>query len=340
MTYISKDVLQALFDRPFEKLETVEVLEPGYDNTNLVYRVTTTLKAEYIIKIQRDPDMNRTQFWKGLNLLFHKTIRDSIHSQKALSEFLNQLHVIPVPGVIKADPTNDNPVGKPYVIMNKIEGVSVRPESSEALEISKNKDMAYQLGLFLSKVHAQSFDYFGNLSGEGLALVEFPKHLASVIQILASAPKALQQPKVQKLLPHYLALAHAHPPVERAGIVMLDLWPIQFLLGENRLAGLIDLESYVIGPVGLELTFLEFWLEPLGIFREGYLSEGAKWPDFEGQRDLYRFFLYLLYDCPAIGLDGCLAWDSRFPTGDEPKSRFKAPRPRPDGYINPRGFGF
>jgi Phosphotransferase enzyme family len=319
MTPISKDTLEALFDTPAEKLETVKALDVGYDNTNEVYHVTTIHKAEYIIKIQRDTNIHRTQFWKGLNLLFHKTIVDSIQSQKGLTEFLNSLNVIPVPTVIKADPTDHNPIGKPYVIMSKIAGTSVRPESAEALEIAKNKDIAYQLGLFLSKVHTQSFDYFGNPSGEGLPLAEFPNQLASVIQILASAPKALQDLKVQKLLPHYLALARAHPPLQGTGLIMLDLWPIQFLLGQNRLAGLIDLEGYVIGPIGLELSFLEFWLEPLEIFKEGYLSEGAQWPDFEEQRALYRFFLYLLYDCPAMGLEACLEWEAEFPTGDRPK---------------------
>lgn len=334
-----KDILQALF-APAERLETVRVLDAGYDNTNELYQVITSDKAEYIIKIQRDTRIHRTQFWKGLNLLFNKTIEDSIHSQKALAEFLNQLNVVKVPRVIKADPTSHNPVGKPYVIMSKLNGIPVKPESREALEISSNKDIAYQLGLFLSKVHAQSFDYVGNMSAEGVPLVEFPNKLASTIKILGSSAKALQQPKVQALLPHYLNLASEHPPLKSAQMIMLDLWPIQFLLGDNALEALIDLEGYVIGPVGLELTFLEFWVGPLDSFKEGYLSEGAKWPDFEAQRDLYRFFLYLLYDCPAMGLDACLERETKFPIGEQIKSRIEAPRPRPDGYSNPHGPGF
>lgn len=337
MTY-SKDTLQSLFDHT-ETLECVQELDAGYDNTNELYHVVTHQKTEYIIKIQRDTNIHRTQFWKGLNLLFNKTLEDSVYSQKALAEFLNQLNVIKVPHVLKVDPTSHNPLNKPYVIMQKALGISVKPESKEAVEVSTNKDIAYQLGLFLSKVHSEAFDYFGNMSGRGLPLAEFPKKLASTLRILASSPKALQQPRVQALLPHYLRLAKEHPPLTSTEMMMLDLWPIQFLLGENKLEALIDLEGYVIGPVGLELTFLEFWVEPLASFKEGYLSEGAKWPDFEDQRDLYRFFLYLLYDCPAMGLDACLQYDAKFPTGEEVKSRFEAPRPRPGGYMSPRGPG-
>ena len=337
--YAKKD-LQTLFSPNTEILSTVRALEAGYDNTNEIYQVKTLNAQEYIIKVQKNPDMNRTQFWKGLSLLFNKTIVDSIHSQKGLAEFLNQLNGIPVPTVLKYDTTCDNALKKPYVIMTKLEGKSVRPDSEEALEIAQNKDIAYQLGCFLSKVHAQTFDYFGNLSGEGLVLKEFGHTLASVIKILGSSNKALGDPKLQALLPHYISLAREHPILDSMGMIMLDLWPIQFLLGQNCVTGLIDLEGYVIGPIGLELSFLEFWLGNLKNFKEGYLSEGALWPDFEAQRDLYRFFLYLLYDCPVMGLEASLEWQAKFPTTDRVKSRIEAPRFRPKGYYNPSGPGF
>jgi hypothetical protein len=308
----SKEDFQILFNPNTEVLIEAHELDVGYDNTSEVYLVKTRQGQEYIIKIQKNPDMNRTQFWKGLSLLFKKTIVDSIHSQKGLAEFLNQLKGIPVPTVLNYDTTCNNVVHKPYVIMSKLEGKSVRPESEEALELAQNKDIAYQLGCFLSKVHAQSFDYFGNLSGEGLAVAEFGQTLASVIKILGSSNKASRDPKLQAVLPHYIALATAHPVLNNMSMIMLDLWPIQFLLGKNRITGMIDLESYVIGPIGLELTFLEFWVGNLQIFKEGYMAEGAPWPDFEAQRELYRFFLYLLYDCPAMGLEASLEWKAKF----------------------------
>ena len=250
----TKEDLQALFKSNAQTLAHFQEIDVGYDNTNQIYQIETLNRDEYIIKIQKNPDMNRSQFWKGLALLFNKTIVDSIHSQKGLAEFLNELKGIPVPKVLNYDTTCNNILKKPYVIMTKLEGKSVRPESKEALEIQQNTDIAYQLGSFLSKVHAQPFDYFGNLSGEGLALTEFGDKLSAVIKILGTSPKASRDPKVQSLLPHYITLAKEHPRLESAGMIMLDLWPIQFLLGQNCLTGMIDLESYVIGPLGLELV--------------------------------------------------------------------------------------
>lgn len=110
-------------------------------------------------------------------------------------------------------------------------------------------------------------------------------------------------------------------------------------MGELKLSALIDLESYVVGPIGLELALLELWMGQLGKFKEGYFEIQNEWEDFEDNRDLYRFFLYLLYDCLPMGLDACLDSRSKFPQGDRVKSRLQAPRPRlpgsPSNPMNP-----
>ena len=345
MTEHLKQKLQSLFT---EKLINVEYLNANYDNTNNVYSVITNNENTYIVKALKDININRTSFWQGLNLLFNKTIEDSINSQTAISDFLNQCQSIPaqkipVPVIVQSESTSNNSLKTPYILMSKMDGVSVLQDSDEAASITKNVDIAYQLGFFIASIHAQQFEYFGNMSEEGLPLNEFPNRLASTIKKLGSSRKAREHPEVQQLLPRYISLAKEMAPPESAGIIMLDLWPTQFLLDEidnNKLAALIDLESYVIGPLGLELVLIELWLGPLGKFKEGYLSTGTKWPDFEKERDLYRFFLYLLYGLPVAGLDACLDSRAKFAQGDRVKSRLEAPRPRPKGYGSPFGPGY
>ena len=339
-----KQKLQSLFT---EKLINVECLNANYDNTNNVYSVITNNENTYIVKALKDTNINRTAFWQGLNLLFNKTLEDSINSQTAISDCLNQCQSIlakkiPVPVVLQSDPTNNNSLKTPYIIMSKMDGKSVLPDSDEAASITKNGDIAYQMGHFIASVHAQQFEYFGNMSEEKLPLNEFPDRLASTIKKLGSSRKAREHPEVQQLLPRYIALAKEMVPPNSAGIIMLDLWPTQFLLDKldnNKLAALVDIESYVIGPLGLELVLIELWLGYLGKFKEGYLSTGTVWPDFEKERDLYRFFLYLLYGLPGAGLDACLDSRAKFAQGDRVKSRLEAPRPRPGGYGSPFGPG-
>jgi len=78
---------------------------------------------------------------------------------------------------------------------------------------------------------------------------------------------------------------------------MPDLSPSQFLVDEGGIAGLVDIESYVRGPVELELAVLEFWLEHLDAFREGYEQHVAL-PSISDYRDVYRFLIYVMYGAP------------------------------------------
>lgn len=324
--------LQPLFP---SKCLSVKSLNPGYDSTNDVYAVETE-KGHFVIKILRDT--NNNVFWRGLHLLFEATHLASIHNQPNLSDFLNKLNSIPVPKVIKAEASSKNPIHRPYVIFEKMSGIPIPHDSEIAYELSNDSDVALQLGEFLNKVHRQAFDYFGDIAGKGLPLNQFPEKFKETIQKLATTRKALQDKEVQQMLPYFLKLASTMKPPTKAGLIQLDLWPTQFLASKERhLSSLIDIESYVVGPIELELVLVELWIGHHEKFKEAYLSTGAKWPDLEEQRELYRYFLYLLYDCPEQGLKACIESKGKFAAYDTPRSRMNAPRPRPSGYSSPYG---
>lgn len=196
------------------------------------------------------------------------------------------------------------------------------------------------MGELLSNIHAQKFDYFGNIAGKGLPLSKFPEKFKESIKKLASTRKASQNSEIQQMLPYFLKQAERLPVPKSTGLIMLDLWPSQFLAGANDFSALIDIEGYVVGPIELELVLVELWLGRHDKFKEAYLNKGAKWPDFEERRELYRYFLFLLYDCPELGLQACLESKALFPQADLVRSRISAPRPRPGGYNSPYGPGF
>ena len=323
------EILQPLFQ---EKILKANLLITGYDNTNHVYSVTTE-KNVVIFKVLKDLDADKsTVFWKGLNLLFGATFEDSIKSQKNISEYLNHLNVIPVPKLLKADYTSDNPLHKPYVILERMEGESLVKGSELEQNFMQDADVAYKLGEFLTKIHADKYDFFGNMAKTRYPLSDFPKHLFNTMKTLASTPKASQDKLVQEMLPFFLRQAENLKPPTAMGMIMLDLWPSQFLSSNGNISALIDIESYVIGPIELELVLLELWLTRLDKFKEAYLESGVLWPDFEETRELYRFFLFLLYDCPEAGLKACLDSAAKFAQGDRVKGRVAIPHPRPGGY--------
>jgi len=328
MSKLSKENLQPLFA---SKVLELKSLTPGYDNTNDVYFVRTD-EGQYVIKILKDTSENRSVFWRGLHLVFGTTYEASINNQKGLSEYLNKLNVIPVPRILKAESSLDNPIQKPYVIMEWMRGIPVLNESELFHQMTQDKEVAYQLGIFLSKIHARQFDYFGNIEGQGRPLSEFPEKLALALKTLGAMRKAAEDRNVQRVLPHFIRQAQMMRPPKSSGLIMLDLWPTQFLASQQgSFAALVDIESYAIGPIELELVLIELWLGNHGKFKEGYFETGAKWPDLEELRELYRFFLYLLYDCPAQGLDACIDSRSKFPQRDRLRKRSPVPKPRLGG---------
>ncbi|MFM8454128.1 MAG: phosphotransferase [Gammaproteobacteria bacterium] len=328
------------------KISNIVLLNPHSSSSHAVYHVITQVTLNnprpeiFILKILRTDEIRHSIFWHGLHLLFNKTPEDAIKSQRALARYFNELHTIPAPHIFKFDETSNNILKKPYVLMDEKRGQAILKDSPEAEEFSHNGDIAYQLGLFLGQVHSQNFEYFGNMSGSGEALTHFPHRFAETIRHLGHAPRAKQNIDVQRLLPYYIDAAEKMPVPEQACPIALDLWPNQFLMGTNNIQALVDLDSYVIGPPGLELSLIELWLQKKQAFEEGYLSHGDIWPNFEQEHHIYRFFLYLLYDCPEAGLHACLNAKGFDSQGHAVKSRIQAPRPRPGSYSNPRGPGF
>lgn len=338
MTKSSRELIDAFQPIFTSKIQKVTYISPGRDSTNDVFLVNTG-NGNFILKILKDVYSNCSVFWRGMSDLFEANHEATFHNLKNLSEYLNKLGVVKVPKIIKTEASFQNPIQKPYMILEFMQGKPIPHESEISNEFAGSADAAYQLGELLSKTHAQKFNYFGNIAGKGQPLSKFPEKFKESIKKLASTRKALQDPGIQQMLPYFLKQAEQLPAPKSTGLIMLDLWPSQFLASDYDYSALIDIESYVVGPIELELVIVELWLGKHDKFKEAYTNKGAKWPDFEEQRELYRFFLYLLYDCPELGLQACLESKAMFPQAERVKSRISAPRPRPGGYNSPYGPG-
>lgn len=325
-----QEKLQLIFDA---KILNARKINPGHDSTNDVF-VVQTEKGKYVVKLVKDSHMHGV-FWKGLHLLFGASHESSIKNQVTLSKHINQFGLIPAPKVYRAESDANNPIKKPYVILEMMPGNPIPSESEIADVMMKSPDVASQLGILLGSIHKQTFTFFGNLDKEGYPLFEFPRKLANVIQVLANTKKAQKDPLVQKMLPYYLSKASSMEPPKASSLIMLDLWPSQFLENNGHLSSLVDIESYCIGPIELELCLLELWLKKRSKFKEAYFSVNNYWPDYEETREIYRYFLYLLYDCPSEGLQSCLDARGKFAQADRIRSRISAPRLKMGPNFNP-----
>lgn len=322
-----KEKIKALFSP--DRVEVVSI-NPGYESTNDVFEIISD-KGQCIIKVAKSLEQGDT-FWRGLNTLFGLTHANSIQNQAAIADQINQFGTIKVPRVLKADPTSNNVIGMPFVILEKCPGEPI-PEGSELEQhIIQDEHFAFQLGRHIGSLHANQNAYFGTFKNNPISLRQWPTKLQEAISVLARSRKALQDEGVQRMLPYFLEKAAKLTIPSSASLILLDCWPSQFLIAQNAFFG-IDIEAYVVGPPALELTLLELWLGSLSQFKEGYFSVNPIWPEeIEEAREVYRFFIFLLYGCPEQGLDNCIYSNAKFAEGTKLRARITAPRLRPRGY--------
>ena len=281
----------------------VQHIDPGYPNSNDVWLVQTE-QGYHIVKVSgHEPRRPQSGFWLGLETLFGcDPARELVH-QVSLSDYLNEHGAIPVPRVVKCDVSNQ-PFGKPYVILERMPGCSVRYGSAEESEFVSDRKKMRQLGRHIGALHSSSGDAcFGNYpKTEMLPPHEFPTRLAHTLEVLA-ADVSTNDPEVHKSLPRFVRMARDLSPPGHISLVMPDLVPGQFLSDEADITAQTDIESYVRGPVELELVVIESWISDAAAFQQGYEEVRGFFPNLREVRMAYRFFIYVLYGTmPGNGL--------------------------------------
>ena len=201
------DFFQPIFTSKTHKVTTIN---PGYDSTNDVFLISTNT-GEYILKVLKDVYSNCSVFWRGISDLFKANHEASFPNLQNLSEYLNKFEVVKVPKVIKSDASFQNPIQRPYMILEKMQGSPIPHENEISNEFATSVEAAYQLGELLSKIHAQKFDYFWEYFGEGQPLAKFPEKFKETLKKLASTRKASQNQEIQQLLPYFLKQAETLP---------------------------------------------------------------------------------------------------------------------------------
>jgi hypothetical protein len=167
---------------------------------------------------------------------------------------------------------------------------------------ASNAEITKQLGRHLGKLHSTRDARWGNFpQTESFPPGDFPQRLAHTLQQLSSYG-CTGDIEVQKSLHLFMDMAKNIPPPNHISLIMPDINPSQFLVEGNRITALIDIESYVRGPIELELTIVELLLTDGIPFRQGYEEVRGCFPSLDQVRTVYRFFLYLLFNAPLKGI--------------------------------------
>ena len=294
-----------------ERVLRVERIDPGYRSTNDVW-VVRTENGPRILKISRhSQEKSESTFWPGLRTLFGCRPLKEIADQASLSVYLNDHGEIPVPRILKHEPSNE-PLGRPYVIVEKMPGVPIPYNSSQYEAFASSAEIMEQFGRHIGKLHSTRYTHFGNFSQtQSFSPESFPQRLAHTLQELSSY-RWVDDMEVQESLPEFVDMAKQIPPPDHISLIMPDIGPGQFLFKSNRITALIDIESYVRGPVELELVVIELWTTDAAAFRKGYEEVRGCFPDLDRVRTVYRVFIYLLYYAPPKGLGNWTGAPIRF----------------------------
>ena len=293
-----RDLIQEAFD---SQVLSAQRVDPGYPNTNDVWLVQTESGWQVLKVSGHPPHEDHGGFWLGLRTLFGCQPYNELVHQSSLSDYLNGLGEIPVPRVLKCV-QSDQPFGHPYLICERMPGLPVSYGSPQEHALVSSPDMMRQLGRHIGTLHVSRDLHLGNFP-ETKTFVpdEYPERLARTMQTLASHTWA-EDVEVRESLPDFMSAARQVSPPEHISLIMPDMGPGQFLTDNGHITALIDIESYVRGPVELELAVLELWTADAEAFRAGYVEVNDSFPDIGDVRMVYRFFIYLLYNAPPKGL--------------------------------------
>lgn len=270
-------------------------------------------------------------FWRGMEQLFGLAPSQVIPTMWRVAEHLQKQGKLSLPTPLSNLPRRSFP----YTAYQLPPGEAIEPHSATYDRCTQDSEWLYQLGEHVGAVHRQAYRHFGLLEGYSDELTHYPARLVDTLKVLGNFPAAKRDAQVQQLLPHYLERAAELHLSDPCALIMMNAWPSQFSLSGHRLTGVTDVSAYVVGPPALEFTLIELWAGDLSAFKQGYYSVRSTWSnDLESHRELYRFFLFLLYGCPPAGLEACLYSSGMFPQGDRLKGRRLAPRLklRPSGY--------
>ncbi|WP_274366285.1 phosphotransferase [Paenibacillus thermotolerans] len=272
--------LQQLFKEPIQQ---IMYLDPGYSgHASDVWLIKTALE-EYVVRSSRWNEPPSREFWWGCLELFGIDPRQMRYFE-ANTAILSSKG-IPVPRIHKHAIIE----GREYLVVDKMNG-----KSFDSF-MGQSDSLLHQFGVWLAQVHSQRFDYFGNLAKTQIERLDsFHIRLSQTMQRLVERDYA-NDSQIKAKLGAMLQDLKALPVPDYFCPVFIDMDPSQFLIQDEMLSAVVDVEAYVVGPREFDFIGLEYLLDEISVvsFLKGY-SSILNPPDLSKYRTVYRYFYRLL----------------------------------------------
>ena len=244
-----------------------------------------------VLKLCDHANIEQSAFWQKMNSLFAINFPTSLGNIAEVYQRISTISPLVIPSLI-------NSMAAEFVLARWLPGEDVDPSSVTALTI---KSLANHIGL----MHQQQHPRWGSLQQPEYTAEDWPRRLKITLQ---QQSDSIEQTVLQQ------ALKQAELLCENTFVpIMPDLRWDQFLMQQDKLSALVDLDAIVYGPRTLEFVLLEYLLDQSQA--EQFAAEYQNYqviPDLTDVRLPYRLLLFLMNVLGETDLNSWLNHPERF----------------------------
>jgi hypothetical protein len=286
---------------PLPDAEVVELLETAVgagpwrvelvgQSSNDVYRCEGVAET-VAVRIPRVRMDALSSFWRQLREVFGCTFPPSVGQFRAIAAAVTDAG-LRCPRLIAAMQID----GRPAVITEWLPGEPWEPD-----RFPSSGDVHRALGAFLARMHDRGHDGFGAVGGP---LRPAPDYHHAAMTSARNVVESAWSGGAEELVS---SMDDSDPAAVASSFAMImpDIAGNQFLFDGDAIAGVVDLDSYVIGPIELELTVAEWCLVDPAAFAEGYEAVRPL-PRFEPFRRFHRATMLVNEEAVAGDVDRLL----------------------------------
>ncbi|HBX60224.1 MAG TPA: hypothetical protein DEG65_08910 [Methylophaga sp.] len=250
-----------------------------------------TVDGPMVLKLCDHANIEQSAFWQKMNSLFAINFPTSLGNIAEVYQRISTISPLVIPSLI-------NSMAAEFVLARWLPGEDVDPSSVTALTI---KSLANHIGL----MHQQQHPRWGSLQQPEYTAEDWPRRLKITLQ---QQSDSIEQTVLQQ------ALKQAELLCENTFVpIMPDLRWDQFLMQQDKLSALVDLDAIVYGPRTLEFVLLEYLLDQSQA--EQFAAEYQNYqviPDLTNVRLPYPLLLFLMNVLGETDLNSWLNHPERF----------------------------
>lgn len=282
------------------ELTAYEVVPPKFeDSTNRLWTVnyrTDGGNEEAILKLCHPLDIESSEFWQGMKVLFGVSFPHQMADYVKVYELVSQWSPLKVPPLVAARSSHEDFAG--CLLTRKLPGLEVQGEQL-------TKEVAARLGHHVGSLHRHKSERFGVLFAPQKSADRWTGGvLNAVVQLARQKAVSVEAYRLE-----LEAFERTFSGDEKEFVpIMLDLRWDQFLIHQQQLHALVDLDAMVWGARELEFVLLEYLLDES--LWQGFIDAYIEYrdlPELDSVRTVYRLLLFFMN---VLGEESLEAWMS------------------------------